>query len=130
MKPILELNQDIQNKIQEIEHQCEFLCKQVSSLFTNNFKEHDLELIVEFLRTKNKHVTKEQNYFQKEYHSFIEVGIEKDGEYIPNARLSIWKCKEEWFKLVGYITEYPTEKIEEFVKETIKEMMVDLNEKL
>ncbi|MDP4108026.1 MAG: hypothetical protein Q8935_24185, partial [Bacillota bacterium] len=57
--------------------------------------------------------------------SFIEVGIEHDEEYYPNAYIPIWKCKGEWFQKIGYLTRRNNEQLNSMISSLVKEMLAD-----
>jgi hypothetical protein len=57
------------------------------------------------------------------YQSFIEVGIEKDEEFYPNAYIPIWRCKKDFFQKIGYFTNFDIEGIRCKIMLIIEEML-------
>ncbi|HWO76269.1 MAG TPA: hypothetical protein VNM69_10295 [Bacillus sp. (in: firmicutes)] len=128
MKPILQLNETMRTKVQSLESECERICKKLVNEYNHTFSQLGVTLNIELVRTRKHFEVSQDQLFSKDYHSFIEIGIEKNNEYFTNSVVSIWKCKEEWFNLVGFITENTAEKIEQNIREIIQEMIHDLKE--
>ncbi|MET3695985.1 hypothetical protein SAMN05877753_102483 [Bacillus oleivorans] len=128
MKPILELKESVRIQVHQLESECERICEKILNDYSQKFSKLGVTLNIELVRTRKQYEVNQDQLFSKDYHSFIEIGIEKKHEYFTNTVVSIWKCKEEWFNLVGYITESSKQNIEQNIKEVIHEMILDLKE--
>ena len=125
MKQIIQVNDEQKQKIIELEKKCEAICLALEQKYQSEFKRLDQQLVIELIRMKKGKPTTDLDILEIDYESFIEVGIEHDEEYYPNAYIPIWKCKGEWFQKIGYLTRRSTLQLEDMVSSIVKEMLSD-----
>ena len=128
MKPVLDLNETVRSRVQRLEQECERICGKILNEYHHKFSQLGVTLNVELVRIRKQYEVNQEQMFSKDYHSFIEIGLVKNNEYITNTVLPVWKCKEEWFNLIGYMTESSGETLEQNIKAVIQEMLYDLKE--
>lgn len=125
LKQIIQVNDEQKQKIIELEKKCEAICLVLEQKYQPEFKRLDQQLVIELIRKKKGKLTTDLDILEIDYESFIEVGIEYNEEYFPNAYIPIWKCKGEWFQKIGYLTRRSTQQLEDIVSLLVKEMLSD-----
>lgn len=111
--------------ILNLEDACIKIANQLEETFHYKFQRIGVQISVECLRTvKGRDVEKGQ-VFHDYYESFIEIGVEEDHEYFPNAYIPIWKFKKDMFQEIGYLTRYDSKGIEKKVTCILQEMLQD-----
>lgn len=126
MKQIIPVNDELKIKITEIEKNCEIICKRLAAKYQANFSQFDAQVVIELIRIQNGRPASEKDLVEGDYESFIEIGFDQRGEYYPNSRIPIWKCKNEWFQKIGYVTRRDTHQLEIMISELVNEMMDDI----
>lgn len=125
MLQIVHFDENLKNEVFHIENNCEKLCKMVEQQFEQRFFQIGMEVSVELLRTfKGKQADKGQIFFPG-YESFIEIGLIKENEYFPNAYIPIWKCKNEMFYQIGYLTRFDIKNIEMKLNHILNEVYLE-----
>ncbi|MDE3839254.1 hypothetical protein C0966_07795 [Bacillus methanolicus] len=123
MKQIFQLDDKLKTEIIEFEKSCEQICMRQQKKFEDLFKKKGKRLTVELIREKKGKIAAANEIFEENYESYIETGIEEDGEYFPDAYIPVWKCKKDWFQTVGYVNEDPPSAIETKLEKMILEML-------
>lgn len=125
MKQVVELNEETRRQISEIEQKCEKLAEELLNKYKTDFQTEEENLAVDLVRTiKGRHAS-ENDVFENDYESILELGIETEDEFFPNAYIPIWKCKQEMFHSVGYLTNLDIDSIEKKMMHMIEEMLAD-----
>lgn len=109
-----------------MEDKCEKVADQISHKYSTAFIEKNQKLIIEVVRGKKGGFASQQHVFDEFYESYLEIGIENEGEYYPNGYLPIWKCKSEWFEKIGYLTNRSLEEIQGDMEAIVLEMIEGL----
>ena|SRR5213080_1634514 len=125
LKQIIQVNDEQKQKIIELEKKCEAICLALEQKYQPEFKRLGQQLVIELIRKKKGKPTTDLDILEIDYESFIEVGIEHNEEYFPNAYIPIWKCKGEWFQKIGYLTRRSSQQLEAMVSLLVKEMLSD-----
>lgn len=129
LEQIIQVDDEQKQKIIEMEKQCEILCRKLEQQYQLGFTRYNQHLVIELIRKKKGKPATALDILEIDYESFIEVGIEHDDEYYPNAYIPIWKCKSEWFQKIGYLTRRTTEQLHDIVSLLVKEMLADKERK-
>lgn len=125
MKQVVKLNEETRRQISDIEQKCEKLAKKLLNKYKTDFQTEEENLAVDLVRTiKGRHAS-EIDVFENDYESILELGIETEDEFFPNAYIPIWKCKQEMFHSVGYLTNLDIDSIEKKMMLMIEEMLAD-----
>lgn len=125
LKQIIQINDEQKQKIIEIEKECEIICQELEEKYQFEFKYNDKQLVIELIRMKKGKLATALDILEVDYESFIEIGIEQEEEYYPNAYIPIWKCKGEWFQKIGYLTRRTKEQLVIMISSLVKEMLAD-----
>jgi signal recognition particle subunit SEC65 len=125
LKQIIQIDDEQKQKIIEIEKECEIICHELEEKYQPEFKNNDKQLVIELIRKKKGKLATALDILEADYESFIEVGIEHEEEYYPNAYIPIWKCKGEWFQKIGYLTRRTKEQLNIMISSLVKEMLAD-----
>jgi signal recognition particle subunit SEC65 len=125
LKQIIQIDDEQKQKIYEIEKDCETICRKLEEEYQPQFREIDKQLVIELIRKKKGKLASAVDLLEIDYESFIEVGIEHNEEYYPNAYIPIWKCKGEWFQKIGYLTRRSNEQLNSMISSLVKEMLTD-----
>ncbi|KON87555.1 hypothetical protein AF332_12425 [Sporosarcina globispora] len=128
MKQTVELNEQTRNQISDIEQKCEKLAEKLFNKYKIDFQTEQEKLVVDLIRTVKGRDASENDVFKIDYESILEVGIETEDDFFPNAYIPIWKCKQEMFHSVGYLTNLDIDSIEKKMKIMIEEMLADREE--
>jgi hypothetical protein len=123
LKQIIKINDEQTQKIHEIEEACETICRKLEQKYQKEFQRMNQHLVIELIRKKKGKPAVASDILEIDYESFIEIGIEHDEEYFPNAYIPIWKCKGEWFQKIGYLTKKTQEQLSTMVLSLVKEMI-------
>lgn len=126
MKQITTLDEDIRTKVVQLENTCEQMINKVKQLLHTTDIEDDREIIVEFIRLRKGSLAKQDEIFDNDYESLIEIGLEINEEYYPNAYIPIWKCKSEWFERLGYMTNDQPNELESKICKMIQEIIAEI----
>ncbi|MBG9590693.1 hypothetical protein [Cytobacillus firmus] len=125
MKQVVKLNEETRRQISDIEQKCEKLAEKLLNKYKTDFQTEEENLAVDLVRTiKGRHAS-ENDVFENDYESILELGIETEDEFFPNAYIPIWKCKQEMFHSVGYLTNLDIDSIEKKMMLMIEEMLAD-----
>lgn len=125
MKQVVKLNEESRRQISDIEQKCEKLAEKLLNKYKTDFQTEEKYLAVDLVRTiKGRHAS-ENDVFENDYESILELGIETEDEFFPNAYIPIWKCKQEMFHSVGYLTNLDIDSIEKKMILMIEEMLAD-----
>lgn len=125
MKQVVKLNEESRRQISDIEQKCEKLAEKLLNKYKTDFQTEEENLAVDLVRTiKGRHAS-ENDVFENDYESILELGIETEDEFFPNAYIPIWKCKQEMFHSVGYLTNLDIDSIEKKMVLMIEEMLAD-----
>ncbi|MFE8702067.1 hypothetical protein ACFYKX_15830 [Cytobacillus sp. FJAT-54145] len=125
MKQIIDLNEQVKKSITNLEKECELVGNKLKHIYFERFKSLEAILSIDLVRVQKGKPVGEEKVFAEEYESYLEVGIEEDEEYFPNAYIPIWKCKQEWFQLVGYISECDSKLIEKKLNSILEDMLTE-----
>ncbi|MBX9972657.1 hypothetical protein [Cytobacillus firmus] len=128
MKQIVELNEQTRNQISDIEQKCEKLAEKLINNYKSVFQTGGENLVVDLIRTIKGRCASENDVFKVDYESILELGIETEDDFFPNAYIPIWKCKQEMFHSVGYLTNLDIDAIEKKMIIMIEEMLADREE--
>lgn len=128
MKQIVELNEQTRNQISDIEQKCEKLAEKLLNNYKTDFQTGGGNLVVDLIRTIKGRGASENDVFKIDYESILELGIETEDDFYPNAYIPIWKCKQEMFHSVGYLTNLDIDSIEKKMMIMIEEMLADREE--
>jgi hypothetical protein len=126
LKQFIQFDEHLRDKIIHLENSCEEVSKSLLTQFQPVFENYGQRLIVELVRSKKGRESSRDELFDEDYESFIEIGIESDGEYFPNGYIPLWKCKSEWFEKIGYMTRRSAETI----KEQIEAIVIEMHEEI
>ncbi|MDP4162540.1 MAG: hypothetical protein Q8898_05485 [Bacillota bacterium] len=124
MKQIIHFDDHLMDKIIHLERECENLSKRLKDQFSNKFGSGQT-LVIEMVRIRKCKIADYSELFEEDYESFIEIGIETEGDYFPNAHIPLWKCKFEWLQKIGYLTNRNGKEIESTLKELLNELIED-----
>lgn len=127
---IVDFNKQLLDHIKELENECTVICKKLESVFFRDFQELHVEIIMDVIRCVKGKKADQQNILDENYASYIEIGIEEEDEYFPNAYIPIWKCKREMFQLIGYLTKADSSAIESKIVSIIQEMLQEIKEEM
>jgi len=128
LKQIVELNEQTRNQISAIEQKCEKLAEKLLNNYKTDFQTGGENLVVDLIRTIKGRSASENDVFKVDYESILELGIETEDDFYPNAYIPIWKCKQEMFHSVGYLTNLDIDSIEKKMMIMIEEMLADREE--
>lgn len=128
MKQVVKLNEEIRRQISDIEQKCEKLAEKLLNTYKTDFQTEEGNLVVDLVRTIKGRRASEDDVFEVDYESILELGIETEDEFFPNAYIPIWKCKQEMFHSVGYLTNLDIVSIEKKMILMIEEMLSDCEE--
>ncbi|MBT2690221.1 hypothetical protein J7I93_18790 [Bacillus sp. ISL-47] len=128
MKQIVELHERTRDKIAYIEKECEKLAKKLHNKYKQDFQIVNEHLVIDLVRSIKGRNVNNKDVFTVDYESFLEVGIETEEDYFPNAYIPIWKCKQEMFQSVGYLTDLNMDLIEKKMEVMIEEMLSEREE--
>ncbi|UOE54062.1 hypothetical protein LIT38_18450 [Bacillus sp. CMF12] len=128
MKQIVELNEQTRNQISDIEQNCEKLAEKLLNNYKTDFQTGGENLVVDLIRTIKGRRASENDVFKVDYESILELGIETEDDFFPNAYIPIWKCKQEMFHSVGYLTNLDIDSIEKKMMILIEEILADREE--
>ncbi|EFV77856.1 hypothetical protein HMPREF1013_01912 [Bacillus sp. 2_A_57_CT2] len=124
----MELNEQTRNQISAIEQKCEKLAEKLLNNYKTDFQTGGENLVVDLIRTIKGRSASENDVFKVDYESILELGIETEEDFYPNAYIPIWKCKQEMFHSVGYLTNLDIDSIEKKMMIMIEEMLADREE--
>jgi hypothetical protein len=124
----VELNEQTRNQISDIEQKCEKLAEKLLNNYKTDFQTGGENLVVDLIRTIKGRSASENDVFKVDYESILELGIETEDDFYPNAYIPIWKCKQEMFHSVGYLTNLDIDSIEKKMMIMIEEMLADREE--
>lgn len=128
MKQIVDLHDQTRERIAYIEEECEKLAKKLHNKYKQDFQTVNEYLVVDLVRSIKGRSAANNDVFTFDYESSLEVGIETEDDYFPNAYIPIWKCKQEMFQPVGYLTDLTMDSIEKKMKVMIEEMLSEREE--
>lgn len=125
-----EFNKQLEDDIMRLEFEYASICHEIEANYSIEFHKLGAKVSVEFVRTVKGKVTDQNHILEDLYESYIEIGIEKDEEYFPNAYIPIWRCKKEMFQEIGYLTKYDATGIERKIHCIIQEMLQEKREEI
>lgn len=123
LRQIVQLDEHIRQEVAGTECEWERIAKKLLNVYNHRFITYNEALIIEVIRSKKGKKALQEDMFTADYESFLEIGLETEDDYYPNAYLPIWKCKQEMFQKIGYLTSRTPKKAEESLHEIIKEML-------
>lgn len=123
MKQIIQVDDELKEKIIELEFEIEELCRKLEQQYQPEFTKKNQKLVIELLRRINGKAATNTDSLENSYESFIEIGFEKGEDYFPNTSIPVWKCKSEWFQKIGYLTNKNNMQLEKMILSFIKEML-------
>lgn len=115
----------MKQEIIRIESECGHLGEKLKQSYQKDFHSLNEVIVIELIREKKGQCAKEEDMFTEDYESYLELGVEKDNGYFPNAYIPIWKCRRELFQIVGYLTSQSFQDIENKLHGIISEMLED-----
>lgn len=127
MLQVVDFNKQLKDDILQLEKECASICKKLEDVYTDDFQNLGAKVLIDFVRTVKGKVTDQNHILDDNYESYVEIGIEKEEEYFPNAYIPIWRCKKELFQDIGYLTKYDASGMERKINHILQEM---LHEKL
>lgn len=123
MLQIVDFNEQLEDEIEKLEDDCIEMSKRLEQCYYLIFQKYGVRIIIDLVRnSKGKNVT-QPNVFDENYESYIEIALEDNEEYYPNAYIPIWKCKKELFYHIGYMTKWNTKIIEKKIKLILQDML-------
>lgn len=123
MLQIVDFNKQLEDEIEKLEDECIEISKRLEQCYYFTFKKYGVRIIIDLVRNhKGKNVT-EPNVFDENYESYIEIALEDNDDYYPNAYIPIWKCKKELLYPIGYMTKWDTKIIEKKIKLILQDML-------
>ncbi|RHW42250.1 hypothetical protein D1B31_06395 [Neobacillus notoginsengisoli] len=125
MEQIIHFDDQLKERVLEMEFACENLCKTLQEKFQPNFDLHGIKLILELIRSKKGKRLPPGACFEDDYESVIEIGVEQEDDYYPNGYIPLWKCKEEWFQKTGYLTDKNLIEIGRMIEAMVIEILED-----
>jgi len=128
LKQIVQIDNVLKEQIITLENNCEAICNELERKYQQEFRRFCHKIVIELIRIKNGQPTTNQDLLEADYESFIEIGVEYDGEYYPNSYIPIWKCKMEWFQKIGYLTRRTIPQLEKMISAIAGEMLEDIIE--
>jgi hypothetical protein len=120
---VVEFTKQLKDQIIRLENECEKISMRLEEQYIGQFQDLGVQLMIECIRSVKGKSAQPSQAFENNYESFIEIGIEREDEYFPNAYIPIWRCKKELFQETGYLTKYNTIEIEKKITLIIKEML-------
>jgi hypothetical protein len=126
LNQIIHLDKQLEEDIIQFERDCEIICRKLEQKFQAKFEQLDPQIVIELIRIKNGKSAGSLDVFEDDYESFIELGLEHEGEYFPNSYIPLWKCKTEWFLKIGYLTNRNLNEIEKIIALIANEMLEDI----
>jgi len=125
LEQIIHFDDQLRERILEMERACENLCGTLQGKFQPYFDLRVQKLVLELIRSKKGKRLKAGEYFENDYESFIEIGMENENDYYPNGYIPLWKCKEEWFQKTGYLTDKSINDISDMIEAMVTEIIED-----
>ncbi|AIE60408.1 hypothetical protein [Bacillus methanolicus] len=123
MRQIIQLDDKLKLEIMNFEKSCEQICQRQKDKYYDLFNKKGKQLAVELIREKKGKIAAANEVFDENYESYIETGIVEEDEYFPDAYIPLWKCKNEWFQIIGYMNEDSLSDIEKKLEKIILEML-------
>jgi len=122
---VVELNEQLRDYILNLETASSVICSRLEERYRQEFEKFGVEISIEFLRTRKGKMGESNQIFEEHYESYIEIGIEEEQEYFPNAYIPIWRCRKEMFQNIGYLTKNDPTTIEKKINCLVEEMIHD-----
>lgn len=123
LRQVVQLDEHIRQEVARTECEWERIAKELLNNYHHKFITYNAALIIEVIRRKKGKKAAQEDMFASDYESYLEIGLENEDDYYPNAYLPIWKCKQEMFQKIGYLTSRTQKNAEESLHEIIKEML-------
>lgn len=124
MEQIIQFDNQLMEKILILEEECQKLSEQFKLQFQTEFQQGQ-SLSIDVVRLRKGKEASSDDLFEEDYESFIEIGLEHDGEYFPNGYIPLWKCKCEWLQKTGYLTCREIDDIKKTLTALLNEMVED-----
>lgn len=125
MEQISQLNEHIRQEIKDIELECERLGQKLQTVFKEDFHVLKEKIVIELIREVKGRPATREDIFNENYESYLEVGVEKEEVYFPNAYIPVWKCKKEMFQTIGLLMSDNITFLERKLLKIITEMSED-----
>lgn len=109
----------------DIELDCERLGQKLQTAYKEDFYDLKEDIVIELIRKVKGRPAKREDIFNDNYESYLEVGVEKEDVYFPNAYIPVWKCKREMFHTIGLLMNENLVFLEKKLKKIITEMHED-----
>lgn len=126
MNQIIHLDKQLEEEIIMLEKNCEIICRKLEQKIQAKFEQYGHHIVIDLIRIMNGTFASALDVFEDDYESFIELGLEHDGDYFPNSYIPLWKCKTEWFQKIGYLTNRSIIEIEKIIVLITNEMLEDI----
>lgn len=127
---VVEFNKQLKDDIMVLENECASVCKKLEAEYADDFQNLGVKVLLECVRTVKGKVTNQNDILEDFYESYVEIGIEKEEEYYPNAYIPIWRCKKEMFQDIGYLTKYDAARMEGKIRCILEEMLQEKLEEI
>ncbi|MDQ0273718.1 hypothetical protein J2S17_005650 [Cytobacillus purgationiresistens] len=121
MRQIVQLDEQTQKEVATLEQKCEQLVNKLNKQYACK----QINIVIELVRCRKGKLVSNHEIFTEDYESFLEIGIEEEEDYYPNDYIPIWKCKQELFHKVGYLTDDSIKLIEEKLHCLVQELLMD-----
>lgn len=125
MKQISHPNEQVRQEIMDIELECERLGQKLQTAYKEDFYDLKEDIVIELIRKVKGRPATREDIFNDNYESYLEVGVEKEDLYFPNAYIPVWKCKREMFHTIGLLMNENFVFLEKKLKKIITEMHED-----
>lgn len=109
----------------DIELECERLGQKLQTAYKEDFYDLKEDIVIELIRKVKGRPATREDIFNDNYESYLEVGVEKEDVYFPNAYIPVWKCKREMFHTIGLLMNENLVFLEKKLKKIITEMHED-----
>lgn len=123
LRQIVQFDEHIRQEVAAIECKWEVIANEIFNIYHQKFITFNEDLIIEVIRIQKGKEAAQEDLFTPNYESFLEIGVENGDEYYPNAYIPIWKCKQEMFQKVGYLTRRTISDVGKMLHEMMKEML-------
>jgi hypothetical protein len=125
LKQIVHLNDQMKKEITHIEEQCERLGEKLQKFYQDDFNRINERIVIELIREIKGKPATTNDIFIENYESYLELGVEKEIGYYPNAYIPVWKCRREMFQNIGLLISEDFQSLEKKLKKIIVEMCED-----
>lgn len=125
MLQYVNFDEKLKKQVMTIELNCEEICREIERKSQSLFLPFGLTLSVELLRTRKGKKASQDHIFSEGYESYVDIGYYRNEEYYPNGYIPIWKCKRDFFHIIGYLTRYDIHVIEKKIEYMLDEIYLE-----